>query len=73
MRSMRIVEDVEFHCLMKTGWPAYRIPTAKTVATDVHVVFKRVKDRIAEMLQVSQTQVANKFNNSRFDRVMMAA
>jgi hypothetical protein len=52
---MRIVEDEEFHCLMKTGRPGYRIPTAKTVATDVHVVFKRVKGRIAKMLQVSQT------------------
>lgn len=53
MRSMLIVEDEEFHCMMKTGRPAYRIPTAKTVAKDVHVVYHRVKERVGKMLQVS--------------------
>jgi hypothetical protein len=38
---------------MKTGWPHIRIPSSRTVARDVHVVFKRVKERIAKMLQVS--------------------
>ena len=38
---------------MKTGRPHLRIPSAKTVARDVHVVFKRVKERIGKMLQVS--------------------
>jgi hypothetical protein len=50
---MLIVEDGEFHCLMKTGRPTYRIPTAKTVAKDVHVVFHRVKEHVGKMLQVS--------------------
>lgn len=53
MRSMHIVEDPGFHRLMKTGRPHYRIPSSRTVARDVHVVFRRVKERIAEMLQVS--------------------
>ena len=51
---MLIVEDEEFHCMMKTGRPAYRIPTAKTVAKDVHVVYHRVKERVGKMLQVSK-------------------
>ena len=53
MRSMKIVDDPGFHCLMKTGRPQYKIPSSRTVARDVHVVFRRVKDRIAKMLQVS--------------------
>jgi hypothetical protein len=53
MRSMKIVDDAGFHRLMKTGRPQYRIPSTRTVARDVHVVFKRVKERIAKMLQVS--------------------
>ena len=50
---MHIVEDPGFHRLMKTGRPHYQIPSSRTVARDVHVVFRRVKERIAEMLQVS--------------------
>ena len=72
MQSMCIMEDAEFHCLMKTGQPAYWIPTAKMVATDIYIVFKQVKDCIIKMLQVSQTCVPNKLNNSHFGRVMMA-
>ena len=53
MRSMNIVEDPGFQRLMKTGRPQYQIPSAKTVARDVHVVFLKVKERIAKMLQVS--------------------
>jgi len=53
MRSMKIVEDPGFHRLMKTGRPQYRIPSRKTVARDVHVVFQRVKERITKMLQVN--------------------
>lgn len=53
MRSFRIVEDPAFHRLMKTGRPQTRIPSSRTVARDVHVVFKRVKERIAKMLQVN--------------------
>ena len=53
MRSMAIVDDPGFHRLMKTGRPHYRIPSSRTVARDVHVVFRKVKERIANMLQVS--------------------
>ena len=53
MRSMKIVEDPVFIWLMKTGRPQYRLPSAKTVACDVHVVFRRVKRRIKKMLKVS--------------------
>ena len=50
---MKIVDDPGFHRLMKTGRPHYRLPSSRTVARDVHVVFRRVKERIAKMLQVS--------------------
>jgi hypothetical protein len=50
---MKIIDDPGFHRLMKTGRPHYRIPSSRTVARDVHVVFRRVKERIAKMLQVS--------------------
>ena len=53
MRSMKIVEDPGFQRLMKTGRPQYRIPFAKSMARDVHVVFLKVKEHIAKMLQVS--------------------
>ena len=53
MRSMKIVNDPGFHWLMKTGHPQYRIPSSQKVACDVHVIFWRVKGRIAKMLQVS--------------------
>jgi len=48
-----MIDDPGFHRLMKTGRPHYRIPSSRTVARDVHVVFRRVKERIAKMLQVS--------------------
>jgi hypothetical protein len=59
MRSMQIVDDPGFHRLMKTGRPHYRIPSSRTVARDVHVVFNRVKERIANMLKVSFLYLKN--------------
>ena len=53
MRSMNMIDDPGFHQLMKMGHPHYWIPSSRTVAQDVHVVFLRVKERIAKMLQVS--------------------
>ena len=53
MRSMKIVYDPGFHRLMKTSHPQYRIPSGRTVAWDVHVVFRRVKEWITKMLKVS--------------------
>ena len=53
MRSIKIVNDPGFHRLMKTGHPQYRILSARTVAHNVQVVFRRVKQRIAKMLRFS--------------------
>jgi hypothetical protein len=38
---------------MKTGRPEYYLPSRSTVSRDVKEVFKRVRKRIAKMLQVS--------------------
>ncbi|KIM66465.1 hypothetical protein SCLCIDRAFT_110609, partial [Scleroderma citrinum Foug A] len=37
--------------LMKTGHPAYYIPSRWTVSRDVHLVFAQTRNRIATMLQ----------------------
>ncbi|KIK35617.1 hypothetical protein CY34DRAFT_95779, partial [Suillus luteus UH-Slu-Lm8-n1] len=39
LRSFEIVKDRGFISLMKTGQPEYYIPTPKTVARDVRLVF----------------------------------
>ena len=59
MRSMNIINGPGFHRLMKTGRPHYKIPLSRTVACDVHVVFRRVKERIARMLEVSFFKIYN--------------
>ena len=48
-----MIDDPGFHQLMKTGRPQYWIPSLRTVVRNVHVIFQRVKERIAKMLQVS--------------------
>ena len=48
-----IVDEAGFHHLIKTGHLHIRIPSQRTVAHDVQVVFKRVKEHIGKMLQVS--------------------
>ena len=63
MRSMKIVEDPGFQRLMKTGRPHYKIPSSKTVARDVHVVFRKVKERITKMLQVNILIIIHKYFN----------
>ncbi|KAH6910522.1 hypothetical protein BKA70DRAFT_1031199, partial [Coprinopsis sp. MPI-PUGE-AT-0042] len=50
-RPTQIVDDAGFHMLMKTGRPHYRLPSARTVHCDTHVVFKAAKDRIVQLLQ----------------------
>jgi hypothetical protein len=62
MRSFRIVDDPGFQRLMKTGRPHTRIPSYRTVARDVHVVFKTVKARIAKMLQVSLRNILSDYS-----------
>ena len=51
-RPFQIVKDRGFQTLMKTGRPAYQIPSPETVSRDVKKVFVRVCMRIAKMLQV---------------------
>ena len=53
MQSISIVDNAGFHHLMKMGWPHYHIPSFRTVAHNVHVVFHKAKDHIVKMLQVS--------------------
>ena len=48
-----MIDDPKFHWLMKTSHLQYRIPSSRTVARDVHVVFGKVKKQISKMLQVS--------------------
>ena len=49
---MSVVDSGGFHVMMKSGRPGYRLPHSRTVARDVHVVFRRVKERLGQMLQV---------------------
>ncbi|KAF6745517.1 hypothetical protein DFP72DRAFT_824418, partial [Ephemerocybe angulata] len=51
MRPASVLEDRRFLRLMKSGRPSMKIPSARTVQRDAHRVFKRVKGRIAELLQ----------------------
>jgi len=53
LRPFSIVEDRGFQCLMKTGCPAYYIPSQWTMLHDVHLVFACTHNHIATMLQVS--------------------
>jgi hypothetical protein len=53
-RPFKTVTDRGFLSLMKTGRPAYHIPSAETVSRDVRNVFVSVRKRIAKMLQVSK-------------------
>lgn len=48
-----IIDNRGFQSLMKTGHPAYYIPSCWTVSCDVHLVFVHTCNCIAEMLQVS--------------------
>ena len=50
---MKIVEDPAFIRLMKTGRLHYKLPSAKMLGRDAHVVFRRVKGQIKKMLKVS--------------------
>ncbi|KAJ2911793.1 hypothetical protein MD484_g8620, partial [Candolleomyces efflorescens] len=51
MRPASIVGDNGFRRLMKTGRPHMKIPSPQTVSRDVHVIFKNVRARIAELLK----------------------
>jgi hypothetical protein len=51
-RPFQVLKDRAFLSLMKTGRPAYQVPSPETVSRDVKNVFVRVRKRIAKMLQV---------------------
>lgn len=51
-RPFSIVKDRGFIKLMKTGRPSYWLPSPVTVSRDVKSVFARVRQRIANMLNV---------------------
>ena len=47
-----LVKSDQLLKLMKTGRPAYWVPSPSTVARDTKTVFARTRKRIAKMLQV---------------------
>ena len=53
-QPFQIVNDHGFQSLMKTGRPAYYIPSTETVSRNVKRIFVNVRKRIANMLQVSE-------------------
>jgi hypothetical protein len=55
LRPFSIVKDRAFQSLMKTGRPAYHIPSPSTVARDVKTVFARTRKTIAGILQVCES------------------
>ena len=60
------MKDRGFQSLMKTGRPAYHIPSPETVSRDVKKVFVQVRKRIAKMLQVGRSISSNfRLNNNR--------
>lgn len=54
-RPFSIVRDPGFKKLMKTGRPGYYLPSPSTVSRDVKMVFARTRQRVAKLLQVSET------------------
>ena len=56
LQPFSIVEDRGFQSLMKTGCPAYYIPSQWTMLRDVRLVFARTRNHIATMLQVSSSR-----------------
>ena len=54
LRPFNIVKDLGFQALMKTGRPGYYLPSPKTVARDVKMVFAKTRICIAKLLNVSR-------------------
>lgn len=52
LRPFAVASDSNFLFLMKTGRPSQYVPSPTTVSRDTRRVFKRVRTRIAQMLQV---------------------
>lgn len=55
IRPFDVVSDESFHYLMKSGRPDMYVPSTSTVSRDVRLVFTRTCQRIARMLNVSQS------------------
>ena len=70
MWSISIVDDAGFHCLMEMGQPHYCIPSSRTVANNIHVVFCKAKDCIAKMLKVSFSFILVKLQTHSEQRTM---
>ncbi|THH29708.1 hypothetical protein EUX98_g4489 [Antrodiella citrinella] len=58
LRPFKIVSDRGFLKLMKTGRPEIKIPSPSTVARDVHQVFARSRQRIADMLNAYEGELS---------------
>ena len=53
-RPFAIIDDAEFHALMKTGRPGCELPSGRTVQRDTTAVFAAAAERISKMLKVSE-------------------
>ena len=51
-RPIKLVDDREFHSLMKAGRPGTSIPSQKTVSRDIHLAFEKCRLRVDQILQV---------------------
>ena len=56
-RLFQIMNDRAFQSLMKTGCFGYHIPSAETISRDVKKVFVMVRQRLAKMLKVSESDI----------------
>ena len=55
IRPFDVISNESFHYLMKSGQPNMYVPSTSTVSRDVWLVFTRTCQRIARMLNVSQS------------------
>ena len=53
MQPFNIMKDRRLNCLIKMGWPEYKLPLLMTVGHDVHKVFTCVQERVTRWLQAS--------------------
>ena len=74
VRPFEIVRDRGFQSLMKTGCPAYYLPSLSTVSHDVRMVFTWTWKQIAKMLQVRKASCPKRrkltINNKEYDGVL---
>jgi hypothetical protein len=51
LHPFETIHDQGFQALMKMGWPEYYLPSPPTVSCDVKLVFTKVRQCVAQMLQ----------------------